>query len=106
STLLLPQNVLNTRPDRLIVGAAADSCFLTTAGCVKFEYQIMRCLQPRVVHAMQLAGGKKHNPPRADVLLGGPDRPGDDDDRYIVLIEMGGISAARLQYGLVRTQLC
>ena len=88
-----------------MVRAAADSCALATAGCVKFEYQIMRCLQPRVVHAMQLACGKKHNPPRADVLLSRPNRSGDDDDRNVVLIDMGGISAARLQYGLVRMQL-
>src|SRR5262249_45163461 len=69
------------------------------------EYQIMRCLQARVVHAMQLAGGKEHNPPRADVLLSGSNRSGNDDDRNVVLIDMGGISAAWLQYGLVRMQL-
>ena len=90
---------------RAMVRAAADSCALATAGRVKFEHQVMRCLQPRVVHAMRLAGGKKHNSPRADVLFSGPNRSGNDDDRNVVLIDMGGISAARLQYGLVRMQL-
>ena len=87
-----------------MVRDAADSCALATAGCVKFEYQIMRCLQSRVVHAMRFAPGKKHNSPGTDVLLSGPDRSGDDDDRNVVLIDVGGKSAARPQYGLVRMQ--
>jgi hypothetical protein len=53
---------------------------------------------------MRLAGGKTQSP-GADVLLSGPNRSGNDDDRNVVLIDMGGISAARLQYGLVRMQL-
>jgi hypothetical protein len=65
----------------------------------------VRRLWPRIVHAKKLAGGKKHNSPRPDVLARRPDRPGHHDNRNVVLVAMLGISSARLQHRLVRMEL-